>query len=172
MTIQGKVRKFGEDVNTDEIIPAPYLNTADPKELARHCMEGLDKGFSKKAKRGDIIVAGWNFGCGSSREHAPLAIKGAGISCVVAPRFAGIFFRNAINIGLPIIEFEVRDKEDGRKKLSQIKEGHVLKIDFINKKILNLTTKKNYNIIPFPQFLQDIIRSGGLMKWVEKNKRG
>lgn len=172
MIIKGKVWKFGENINTDEIIPAPYLNTTDPRELAKHCMEGIDKNFSKKAQSGDIIVAGWNFGCGSSREHAPLAIKGLGISCVVAPRFAGIFFRNAINTGLPIIELEVKDKEEGRRRLSQIKEGHILKIDFINKKILDLTTRKEYSITPFPPFLHDIIRSGGLMKWIRKHEKG
>ena len=167
MKIKGRVFKFQEDVNTDEIIPAPYLNTTDPAELAKHCMEGIDKNFSKEAKKGDIIVGGWNFGCGSSREHAPLAIKGAGISCVIAPRFAGIFFRNAINIGLRIVELEVRSRGEGRKKLEEIKNGHTLKVE--GKRIINLTTGKAYGITPFPNFLEAIIKTGGLMKWL-KNK--
>lgn len=168
MIIKGRVRKFGEDVNTDEIIPAPYLNATDPKELAKHCMEGIDKNFSKKVQKGDIIVGGWNFGCGSSREHAPLAIKGTGVSCVVAPRFAGIFFRNAINIGLPIIELEVKSKEEGRRRLNEIKESNIIEIDFKNKRILNLTTGKAYGITPPPPFLQRIIKAGGLLKTLQK----
>jgi len=166
MKIKGRVRKFREDVNTDEIIPASYLNTTDTKELAKHCMEGIDKNFSSRAKEGDIIVGGWNFGCGSSREHAPLAIKGAGISCVIAPRFAGIFFRNAINIGLRIIELEVKSKEEGHKKINEIKEGDIIEIE--DNKILDLTTGKEYDITPFPDFLRDIIRKGGLMKWLKR----
>lgn len=169
MSIKGKVHKFGEDVNTDEIIPAPYLNMTDPKELAKHCMEGIDRGFSKKVGKGDIIVGGWNFGCGSSREHAPLAIKGAGVSCVIAPRFAGIFFRNAINIGLSIYELEVKNREQGRKILSKIKNGNILQVE--GSKIINLTTGKVYGITPFPKFLQNIIKTGGLMKWLKKHTR-
>jgi len=168
MIIRGKVHKFGEDVNTDEIIPAPYLNTTDPKELAKHCMEGIDRNFSKKMQKGDIIVGGWNFGCGSSREHAPLAIKGTGASCVIAPRFAGIFFRNAINIGLPIIELEVKSKEEGRRRLNEIKEGNIIEIDFTNKRILNLTAGKAYVITPFPPFLQNIIKAGGLLNTLKR----
>ena len=171
MSIKGKVHKFGEDVNTDEIIPAPYLNTTNPKELAKHCMEGINRSFSKEVRKGDIVVSGWNFGCGSSREHAPLAIKGTGISCVIAPRFAGIFFRNAINIGLPIVELEVKNREEGRRKISQFRKGDTIKVDFENKRILNLTTKKEYGITPFPAFLQQIIKTGGLMKWLKLKKR-
>ncbi len=171
MIKKGKIWKFSEDVNTDEIIPASYLNITDPKELAGHCMEGIDKRFSKKARKGDIIVAGWNFGCGSSREHAPLAIKGLGISCVVAPRFAGIFFRNAINIGLPIVEVEAGDKKEGRRKVGQIRDRDTIEVDFKKGRIINLTTKKTYAITPFPPFLMSIIKSGGLMKWLKKKKR-
>ncbi|MDB4349838.1 3-isopropylmalate dehydratase small subunit [Omnitrophica bacterium] len=171
MSMKGRVHKFGEDINTDEIIPAPYLNTTDPEELAKHCMEGIDKAFWKRVKKKDVIVAGWNFGCGSSREHAPLAIKGLGISCVVAPRFAGIFFRNAINIGLPIAELEVMDRKEGRKKLNEIKKNHLIKVDFKKGRLLNLTTKKAYNIMPYPAFLQEIINKGGLMKWLKNRRR-
>jgi len=171
MIIKGRVHKFGEDVNTDEIIPASYLNTTDPRELAKHCMEGIDMNFSKKVQKGDVIVGGWNFGCGSSREHAPLAIKGAGVSCIVAPRFAGIFFRNAINIGLPIIELEVKSKEEGRRRLKELKEGDIVEIDFKNKRILNLTTGKAYGITPFSPFLQNIIKAGGLLKMLQKKGR-
>ncbi len=170
MIIKGRARKFGEDVNTDEIIPAPYLNTTDPKELAAHCMEGISREFAKDVKKSDIIVGGWNFGCGSSREHAPLAIKGSGVSCVIAPRFAGIFFRNSINIGLPIIELEVATREEGKKKLSEISEGDELEIYFAKKRIHNLTTNKSYGITPFPAFLQEIIEEGGLMKWLKQKK--
>lgn len=159
MILKGKAHKFGSNVNTDEIIPARYLNTIDPKELARHCMEDIDKEFSKKVKNGDIIVAENNFGCGSSREHAPIAIKAAGISCVIAKSFAGIFFRNAINIGLPLLECEQSNK---------IKEGDKLSIDLSKGIIENLNNGKKYQTTPFPPFLQDIINSGGLMNWVKK----
>ena len=169
--ITGRVHKFGEDVNTDEIIAASHLVTTDPKELAKYCMEGIDKDFPNKVKNGDIIIAGWNFGCGSSREHAPLAIKGAGVACVIAPRFAGIFFRNAINIGLPIIELEVSGREEGKRRISEIKEGDTVKVDFEKKKIIDLTTGRSYSITPFPGFIQQIIRKGGLMKWLKSKKR-
>ena len=164
----GRVHKYGEDISTDEIIPAPYLNTTDPKGFARHCMEGVDKAFPKKVARGDIIVGVWNCGCGSSREHAPLAIKASGAGCVVAPRFAGIFYRNAINIGLPIIELEVSTREEGRRRLKEIKNGDILQIDFQNKRVSDLTTGKAYGITAFPVFLQQIIKTGGLMKWLKK----
>lgn len=157
MKIKGKVIKYGDNVDTDVIIPARYLNTSDPKELASHCMEDIDKTFVKRVVKGDIMVAGNNFGCGSSREHAPLAIKESGIACVVAKSFARIFYRNAINIGLAIIEFE-----------SDISEGDSLEIDFDNGIINNLTKKKSGNFPPFPEFLQNIINKGGLLKSLEE----
>jgi 3-isopropylmalate/(R)-2-methylmalate dehydratase small subunit len=156
--IKGKVHKFGSHVNTDEIIPARYLNISNPKELAPHCMEDIDKNFPKKVRRGDIIVAERNFGCGSSREHAPLAIKGSGVSCVIAQSFAGIFFRNAINIGLPLLECEQAHK---------IKKGEALKIDLSSGAIVNVSSKKLYQTTPFPPFLQAIIRAGGLMNFIK-----
>ncbi len=161
MKIRGRVFKFGDDVNTDEIIPARFLNTTDPKELGQHCMAGIDEGFVGKIKKGDIIVAGKNFGCGSSREHAPVAIKGAGISCVVAKSFARIFFRNAINIGLPIIELP---------QAEEIQEGDELEIDLEKGVLKNRTQKKEYQISKFPEFMQEIINAGGLLSWVESKK--
>ena len=155
----GKVWKFGDDVNTDEIIPARYLNTSDPKELAAHVMEGADAEFAKKMKPGDIIVAGANFGCGSSREHAPIAIKAAGISCVIARTFARIFFRNSINIGLLIIE-QPRAAEE-------IREGDEVEVDLEASTILDETTGKRYEFQKFPEELQDIIAAGGLMNFVK-----
>ncbi|MFH1201913.1 MAG: 3-isopropylmalate dehydratase small subunit [Candidatus Omnitrophota bacterium] len=160
MVIEGKVHKFGDDVNTDEIIAAKYLNIADPKELGKSCMETLDKDFSKKVSPGDIIVAGKNFGCGSSREHAPLSIKGAAISCVVAKSFARIFYRNALNIGLPIVVIQDTDR---------IKSGDSLRVDLKNGIIKDLTCGINFDTEKFPQFMQEIINSGGLIKWVAKN---
>ncbi len=162
MILKGQVHKFGDDVNTDEIIPARYLNTIDPVELAKHCMEGIDKNFVKKVITGDIIVAGKNFGCGSSREHAPIAIKKAGISCVVASSFARIFFRNAINTGLPILE---------QKDLPQeTKSGEKLAIDLEKGTIKNITKGKTYKTQPFPEFLQKIIESGGLIESIKQEK--
>jgi len=146
-------------VNTDGIIPARYLNTTDPKELGSHCMEDIDPQFSKKISAGDIIVAGRNFGCGSSREHAQIAIKGSGISCVIAESFARIFFRNAINMGLPILEV---------KDISAIKEGDYLEVDLVNGSVLDLTEHKEYKARPLPKFIQEIIRSGGLLKWIKR----
>lgn len=157
MKITGKTIKYGDNVDTDVIIPARYLNTSDVKELAQHCMEDLDKTFIKRVKKGDIIVAGSNFGCGSSREHAPLVIKESGISCVVAKSFARIFYRNAINIGLAIIE------HDG-----DIDEGDILEIDFEDGKIQNLTKDATGKFPPFPEFLQNIIDKGGLLKSLEE----
>ena len=157
MKITGKTIKYGDNVDTDVIIPARYLNTSDVKELARHCMEDLDNTFIKRVKKGDIIVAGSNFGCGSSREHAPLVIKESGISCVVAKSFARIFYRNAINIGLAIIE------HDG-----DIDEGDILEIDFEDGKIQNLTKDATGKFPPFPEFLQNIIDKGGLLKSLEE----
>ena len=158
--MKGKVWKFGDNVNTDEIIPARYLNTSDPKELAEHLMEDADPDFTKKAKPGDIIVGGENFGCGSSREHAPIAIKTAGISCVVAKSFARIFFRNAINIGLPIVE--------APGAVDAINEGDTIEVDLAAGTIKNPRTKKSYKFAPFPEELQGIIREGGLMNYVRK----
>jgi 3-isopropylmalate/(R)-2-methylmalate dehydratase small subunit len=160
MIIKGKVHKFGGDVNTDEIIPAKYLNTTDHKELASHVMSGIDEEFPKKVKQGDIIVAGKNFGCGSSREHAPIAIKAAGIQCVIAESFARIFLRNSINIGLPIFEKTDISKEIG--------EGDTVEIDTATGIIKNLTKDESYQSKPFPKFLEEIIESGGLLKWIKK----
>lgn len=158
MKLKGKVWKFGDDVNTDDIIPAIYLNTTDPDEMATHCMEGIDPGFAKKVSSGDILVADKNFGCGSSREHAPIAIKAAGISCVIAKSFARIFYRNSINIGLPILE-----SEEAAKK---IREGHEIEVDLATGVITNLTTNETYRAQPFPEFMQQIIAAGGLMNYV------
>ena len=152
MKLKGNVIRFGDNIDTDVIIPARYLNTSDPEELARHCMEDLDDDFSKRIKPGDILVAGSNFGCGSSREHAPLAIKYAGISCVVAKSFARIFYRNAINIGLPILTSN-----------AQIDTGDKLTIDLTAGKIINHTNNRTTAFEAFPEFLQSIINAGGLM---------
>lgn len=160
MQFQGKVHKYGDDVNTDEIIPARYLNTSDPKELARHCMEDKDKDFLKKMKPGDIIVAKKNFGCGSSREHAPIAIKEAGISCVIASSFARIFYRNSINIGLPI--FESKQAAEG------IDDGDEVIVDATKGIIINKTKNKTFTFKPFPKFAQEIISAGGLMPHIVK----
>jgi 3-isopropylmalate/(R)-2-methylmalate dehydratase small subunit len=162
MVLKGRAFKFGDNVNTDEIIPARYLNTTDPMELAQHCLEDLDPDFVKRIKRGDIIVAGRNFGCGSSREHAPLAIKAAGISSVVAFSFARIFYRNAINSGLPIVECPEVDK---------IKDQDWLEIDLKKGQIKNLTTNKAFSISPFPPFMEKIIKKGGLMKYITSLER-
>ncbi len=160
MKIKGKVHKYGRDVNTDEIIPAKYLDTTDEKELASYCMTGIDGSFIKKVKTGDIIVAGKNFGCGSSREHAPISIKAAGIKCVIAESFARIFYRNAINIGLSIVE-----SGDAPKK---IKDGDTLNIDLNRGTIEDMTSRKKFSIKPFPPFIRDIISAGGLMKQVKR----
>ena len=159
MLVTGSVFKYGDNVDTDVIIPVRYLNTSDVKELASHCMEDIDKDFSKKVKKGDIIVANKNFGCGSSREHAPIAIKESGVSCVIASTFARIFYRNAINIGLPIIECDEASKD--------IKSGDKLEINFSTGIIKNLTTNKNYQGEPFPEFMQKIISNGGLMNSIK-----
>jgi len=158
--MKGKCWKFGNNINTDEIIPARYLNTTDTKELASHCMEDADPDFMKKAKPNDVIVAGENFGCGSSREHAPIAIKAAGMSCVIAKSFARIFFRNAINIGLPIFECP--------EAVEQIKEGDEIEVNLATGEILNNTLKKRFKLEPFPQEMQEIIKSGGLMNFVKR----
>ncbi len=157
MILKGTAIKYGDNVDTDVIIPARYLNSSDPKELAAHCMEDIDADFAKKIKPGDIIVADSNFGCGSSREHAPIAIKYAGISCVVAKSFARIFYRNAINTGLPIIETD-----------AVIENGDELEIDLSAGKITNLTKGVTSTFPPFPPFLQGIIDAGGLMNAMKK----
>ena len=159
---KGHVFKYGDNVDTDVIIPARYLNSSDPKELALHCMEDIDKDFVKNVKAGDIMVANKNFGCGSSREHAPIAIKESGISCVIASTFARIFYRNAINIGLPILECDEAAKG--------IEEGDKVEIDFNTGVIKNITKNETYQAEPFPEFMQNIIQNGGLIKSIEKNK--
>ena len=155
MNTQGKVFKYPDNVDTDVIIPARYLNTADAGELAKHCMEDIDTGFVDQVRPGDILVAGWNFGCGSSREHAPLVIKTCGTGCVIAKSFARIFYRNAINIGLPILECEAAAEE--------IQAGDRVDIDFDTGVITDRTTGKTYQAEPFPEFIQNIIRRGGLL---------
>ncbi len=160
MQAQGKVIKYGDNVDTDVIIPARYLNTSDPQELAKYCMEDLDKTFIDRVNSGDIMVAGRNFGCGSSREHAPIAIKAAGISCVIAKTFARIFYRNAINIGLPILECP--------EAAADIKEGDEVKVDFDTGEIINITQNKVYKSTPFPQFMQELISANGLIEYIRK----
>jgi len=160
LIFEGRAHKYGDNVDTDVIIPARYLTTPDPVELAKHCMEDIDKDFVKKVKKGDFIVAGENFGCGSSREHAPIAIKAAGISCVIASSFARIFYRNAINIGLPILESKEASQE--------INDGDELKIDLVRGIISNKTTGKSYKATPFPEFMQDIINAGGLINYTRE----
>lgn len=155
MITQGKAFKYPDNVDTDVIIPARYLNTPDAKELAQHCMEDIDKEFVKNVNAGDVIVAGWNFGCGSSREHAPLVIKTCGTGCVIAKSFARIFYRNAINIGLPILECE--------KAAEEIKAGDKIHVDFDTGIITDITTDKTYEAQPFPEFIQAIIQKGGLL---------
>ena len=156
----GKVFKFGDNVDTDVIIPARYLNSSDPKELAQHCMEDIDADFVKKVSPGDLIVATKNFGCGSSREHAPLAIKAAGVSCVIAETFARIFYRNAINIGLPIIECPEAAKD--------IADGEEVEVDFDSGRITNKTKGTTYQGQAFPPFMQKIIDCGGLVNYINQ----
>ena len=158
MSVKGKVFKYGDNVDTDVIIPARYLNTSDAKELAAHCMEDIDVNFVKNVKDGDIIVANKNFGCGSSREHAPLAIKTAGVSCVIASTFARIFYRNAINIGLPILECD--------EAVKNIDVGDELEVDFTTGLIKNLTKNKEYQGEAFPEFMQKIIDNDGLIGYI------
>lgn len=158
--MKGKVWKFGSDVNTDEIIPARYLNTSDPAELARHCMEDIDTEFMQKISAGDIIMAEDNFGCGSSREHAPIAIKEAGISCVIANSFARIFFRNSINIGLPIIE--------SPQVVAGTDSGDELEVDLAAGVVRNITKGSKWQVPAFPKEMQEIISAGGLMAYVKK----
>ena len=159
MNAQGFAHKYGDNVDTDVIIPARYLNTADPKELAAHCMEDIDEEFRQKSKPGDLIVGGLNFGCGSSREHAPMAIKASGVSCVIAKTFARIFYRNAINIGLPILECPAAS--------AAIREGDTVSVNFDTGVITDETTEETFQAEPFPPFIQKIIRSGGLMASIQ-----
>ena len=163
MNTQGKVFKYPDNVDTDVIIPARYLNTANAKELALHCMEDIDTEFVKNVNAGDVMVAGWNFGCGSSREHAPLVIKTCGTGCVIAKSFARIFYRNAINIGLPILECEQAAEE--------INAGDEVKVDFDTGVITNITTGKEYKAQPFPEFIQNIIKCGGLLASLKEGSR-
>ena len=155
MNAHGIVHKYPDNVDTDVIIPARYLNTPNAQELARHCMEDIDAGFIDRVRPGDIMAAGWNFGCGSSREHAPLAIKTAGVSCVIAKTFARIFYRNSINIGLPILECEAAS--------DAIAAGDEVSVDFDTGVITNLTKGETYQAEPFPPYIQEIISKGGLM---------
>ncbi len=155
----GKVIKYGDNIDTDVIIPARYLNTSEPAELARHCMEDIDKDFAAKVKKGDIITGGKNFGCGSSREHAPISIKASGISCVIAETFARIFYRNAINIGLPILECPEASRD--------ISDGDRVEVDFDAGVIMNLTNGNKYQAAPFPPFMQAIIAADGLINYVK-----
>jgi len=159
MQTQGKVFKYPDNVDTDVIIPARYLNTTDPDELAQHCMEDIDSCFVEKVQKGDIIVAGWNFGCGSSREHAPLVIKTCGTGCVIAKSFARIFYRNAINIGLPILECE--------EAAEAIEKDDIVKVDFDTGVIEDITRGTTYRARPFPPFIQNIIRAGGLLNSIK-----
>lgn len=163
MQAKGKVFKYGDNVDTDVIIPARYLAIADPKELAEHCMEDIDRDFVKKVQPGNIMVAGKNFGCGSSREHAPLVIKVSGISCVIAETFARIFYRNAINIGLPIIECPEAAKA--------IEAGDEVEIDFDSGKIYDRTKGMEFQGQPFPEFMQKLIAAGGLVKYTNSKRK-
>ena len=159
--LKGKVHKYGANVDTDVIIPARYLNVSDPAELAKHCMEGIDEDFVKRVQPGDIIMATTNFGCGSSREHAPLAIKGAGISCVIARTFARIFFRNAINIGLPLLECD--------EAVANTESGDTLEVDLACGKIKNLTKNMEFTAKPYPDFMTELIAAGGLIEYTKKS---
>ena len=158
--VQGKAHKYPDNVDTDVIIPARYLNTADHKELAAHCMEDIDAQFKNNVRPGDVMAAGWNFGCGSSREHAPIAIRESGVACVIAKSFARIFYRNAINIGLPIMECP--------EAVDAISAGDTVSVDFTTGLITDETTGKTFQAEPFPPFIQKIIADGGLMKSLTK----
>ncbi len=160
MILKGKVYKYGADVNTDVIIPARYLNVSDPDKLAEHCMEDIDKDFIKTVRPGDIIMATANFGCGSSREHAPIAIKAAGVSCVIAETFARIFFRNAINIGLPVLECP--------EAVKNTNTGDILEVDLDRGNIKNLTSGQTFTAAPYPPFMSELIAAGGLVEYTKK----
>jgi len=161
MEAKGRVIKYSDNIDTDVIIPARYLDSTSPKELAKHCMQDLDPTFGKQVRPGDIIVAGKNFGCGSSREHAPLAIKASGISCVIASTFARIFYRNAINIGLPILECE--------EAVKNTEQGDEVKVDFSSGTIYNLTKDQTFKAQQFPEFIQDIMKADGLINFIKKS---
>ena len=161
MKANGKVIKYGDNIDTDVIIPARHLTTSDPAELAKHCMEDIDKDFVNKVQKGDIMVGGANFGCGSSREHAPIAIKASGISCVIAKDFARIFYRNSINIGLPILECAEASED--------IDAGNEVEVDFDTGVITNKTKNKTYQAVAFPEFMQGIINAGGLGEYLKNN---
>lgn len=163
MKAKGFTHKYTDNVDTDVIIPARYLNTSDTKELASHCMEDIDKEFTQKVKTGDIMVGGFNFGCGSSREHAPIAIKASGISCIIAKSFARIFYRNAINIGLAIIESE--------EIASNINDGDEVEIDFDKGEIRNLSQNLSFKTQPFPPFIQEIINANGYINYIAKKEK-
>jgi 3-isopropylmalate/(R)-2-methylmalate dehydratase small subunit len=158
--LKGKVHKYGANVDTDAIIPARYLNISDPAELAGHCMEDIDEDFVKKVQPGDIMMATTNFGCGSSREHAPLAIKAAGISCIIAKSFARIFFRNAINIGLPLLECD--------RAVDKTEAGDTLEVDLNNGRIKNLTNSMEFKAKAYPDFMAELISAGGLVEYTQK----
>lgn len=162
MNLEGKIWRYGDNIDTDVIIPARYLNSFDPKELATHCMIDIDESFAGNVKHGDIMVGGHNFGCGSSREHAPIAIKASGIPVVIAASFARIFYRNAINVGLPVLEIG-----DDVKK---IKAGHILSVDLTTGKIVDKTTGDSFQAAPLPGFIQDIAKAGGLINYVKEYK--
>jgi 3-isopropylmalate/(R)-2-methylmalate dehydratase small subunit len=164
MSFKGKTFKYGSNVDTDAIIPARYLNMHEPHELAEHCMEDIDADFVKKVQKGDIIVADANFGCGSSREHAPVAIKASGISCVIAASFARIFFRNAINIGLPLLE--------SAEAASYIKAGDTIEIDLATGQITDDSTGKTFTAKPYPEFMMQIVDAGGLVEYTRKKLAG
>ena len=160
MKVEGKVWRYGNNIDTDVIIPARYLNSFDPAELASHCMVDIDETFSKKVQPGDIMVGGENFGCGSSREHAPIAIKASGIPVVIAASFARIFYRNAINVGLPVLEIG--------KDVEKIKAGHSLAVDLSEGIIINTTTGNTFHATPLPGFIQEIAKAGGLIPYVKE----
>ncbi len=164
--MQGKVWKFGDNIDTDLIIAARYLNTSEPSELAKHVMEDADPEFVSKMQEGDIIVAGENFGCGSSREHAPIALKSAGVAAIIAPTFARIFYRNAFNMGLPIFEL---------KEADEIQEGDTVRIDMERGEVINITQAKTYKFTPIPEFMQELVDAGGLIAYAKEEiakKRG
>ena len=161
--IEGKVYKYGDNIDTDVIIPARYLNAPAPEDLAKHCMEDIDIDFAKNVKKGDIIVGGWNFGCGSSREHAPVAIQACGISCVIAASFARIFYRNSINIGFPILECPEASEN--------IKAGDKVSVDFTTGTIIDETTGKTFKAVAFPPFIEKIIECGGLLPYIKQKQQ-
>lgn len=160
MKAKGKTFKYGDNIDTDVIIPARYLNTSDPQELAAHCMEDIDRAFAATVRPGDIIVAGRNFGCGSSREHAPVSIKACGVACVIAASFARIFYRNALNIGLPILECP--------EAAEAISAGHETEVDFAAGTVLDCTTGERFSAEPFPPFMQELIEAGGLVNYIRR----